>query len=507
MLSAFLKTPPPPIPEYIHYLPNISGWEKESTEAIDHREPIFLPTTNIALEQVTAAFAIALHLHQPLIPAGANGELISYLQYLLEHPCEDNRHHAEAFILGCRRMAEMIPDLVAKGYNPRIMLDYSGTLLWGLRQMGWGDILEDLKPVTLDPDYQPYVEWLGTTWSHAVIASTPIPDIKLQIEAWQHHFAAIFGWGALSRVRGFSPPKLQLPNHPDTLFAFVKALKECGYRWILVREDAVETLTGQPLQQQHLPHRLIARNSGGETLSITALIQTPSCESQFLGPMQPHERAKTLNLKPMGAVSVPPLAMQIGDGEDGGAMVGNFPGAFYQVWEAMQQQGEGKKGVVGLTGTEYLELIQAAGCSPEDYPPCQAAGQHYIWERVSADRATPEAVASAIADLQQTHPHLAIDRAAWTNRIAWVGEWQNTLTPQQQLSALFHQTVDPLLETEPESRRFFGDNLTKQFRYREALLHNLLLQDSWFEEGDRGVWSEYAQEIYRRGEAQLRDNF
>ena len=92
-------------------------------------------------------------------------------------------------------------------------------------------------------------------WSHAVIPSTPISDIKLHIIAWQQYFAAIFGWEALARVKGFSPPEMHLPNHPDTLFAFVKALKECGYRWLLVQEHTVETINGESIINRHLPHR------------------------------------------------------------------------------------------------------------------------------------------------------------------------------------------------------------------------------------------------------------
>lgn len=38
--------------------------------------------------QVRAGFAMALHMHQPSIPAGANGEVINNLQYMLEHPHE-----------------------------------------------------------------------------------------------------------------------------------------------------------------------------------------------------------------------------------------------------------------------------------------------------------------------------------------------------------------------------------------------------------------------------------
>ncbi len=66
-------------------------------------------------------------------------------------------------------------------------------------------------------------------WSHAVIPSTPIADIKLHIVAWQDNFAAIFGWEVLARVKGFSPPEMHLLNHRDILFALIKPLKESGY--------------------------------------------------------------------------------------------------------------------------------------------------------------------------------------------------------------------------------------------------------------------------------------
>ena len=81
-------------------------------------------------------------------------------------------------------------------------------------------------------------------WGHAVASSTPIPDFMLHMRAWQQQFAAVFGWEALSRVRGFSPPEMHLPNHPDAAYEYVKALKECGYRWFLVQEHSVETLEG-----------------------------------------------------------------------------------------------------------------------------------------------------------------------------------------------------------------------------------------------------------------------
>ncbi|MBD1996422.1 glycosyl hydrolase family 57 [Leptolyngbya sp. FACHB-541] len=485
-------------PELIEGLPNICGWESQVQEVAQQNQPVFLPRTNIRLEDVSAAFAIALHMHQPTVPAGANGELIGHLQYMFEHTHEGDNHNAGPFSWCYSRIADFIPELVSQGCNPRVMLDYSGNLLWGLRQMGRGDILENLKRVACDPTYQPYVEWLGTMWSHAVAPSTPIPDLKLHIQAWQHHFAAIFGWDALARVKGFSPPEMHLPNHPDTLYEFVKALKECGYCWLLVQEHAVETLEGQPLSNKHLPHRLVARNAHGETVSITALIKTQGSDTKLVAQMQPYYEAKTLSRQQLGGVTIPPLVSQIGDGENGGVMMNEFPSGFKNAWYGMRQSGGGKTGVVGLNGTEYLELIEAAGVQPADYPACQAVGQHQIWQQIG-DAVSPEAVSGAIARLKQDNPNFHMDGSSWTNDLSWVKGYENVLTPMNQLSALFHQTIDPLLADDP--------SLTRQPRYRNALLHNLLLQTSCFRYWGQGTWTEYARELYRRGEAILQADF
>jgi hypothetical protein len=497
-ISSFVPASIPPdlpeLPELIDGLPNLSGWEADVQSVTQADAPVFLPHTNLKLENLTATFSIALHMHQPTIPAGANGALISHLQYMVEHPQEGDNHNAAPFAWCYSRMGEFIPELVSQGCNPRVMLDYSGNLLWGLRQMERSDVLDNLKRITCNPTYQPYVEWLGTMWSHAVVPSTPIPDLKLHIQAWQHHFAALFGWEALARVKGFSPPEMHLPNHPDTLFEFVKALKTCGYRWLLVQEHSVETLTGQPLSHKHLPHRLIARNAHGETISITALIKTQGSDTKLVGQMQPYYEAKTLSPQAIGSLAVPPIVTQIGDGENGGVMMNEFPSAFRQAWYEMAQGGETQ----GITGTEYLELIEAAGCRPEDYPTCQATGQHQIWQRVDPATSTPAAVAQAIEQLQQANPQFHMDGASWTNHISWVQGYENVLTPMNQLSALFHQTLDPLSQQ---------PGLTREHRYRQALLYNLLLQTSCFRYWGQGTWTNYAREIYRRGEAILKADF
>ena len=138
--------------------------------------------------------------------------MISNLKYMMDNPQIGDNHNASVFHWCYKRMGEFIPQLVHEGKHPRVMLDYSGCLLHGLRHMGLDDVIDNLKRITCDPAYRRSVEWLGNTWGHAVAPSTPAQDFRLHVRAWQHHFAAIFGLEALARVRGFSPPEMALPE-------------------------------------------------------------------------------------------------------------------------------------------------------------------------------------------------------------------------------------------------------------------------------------------------------
>lgn len=477
-------------------LPPIAGREAEILALVQHAGPVALPRTNLTLASITSAFACALHMHQPTIPAGADGALISHLQYMLEHPGEGDNHNAEPFAHCYRRLADLIPQLIAEGANPRIMLDYSGNLLWGFQQMGRDDILEALRFLACDPAVVPHVEWLGTFWSHAVAPSTPIPDLKLQILAWQHHFAALFGPEALQRVKGFSPPEMHLPNHPDTLYAFVSALRDCGYRWLLVQEHSVENPDGSSLSREQtlLPNRLVARSSSGEEVAITALIKTQGSDTKLVGQMQPCYEALGLGRVPLGGTSVPALVAQIADGENGGVMMNEFPPAFLQAHRRLAAQDGGDAGTVAINGSEYLELLEAAGVGEAAFPVIQAVGQQRLWQRVSGTP-TPQAVATAITELQAGDPSFSMAGASWTNDLSWVEGYANVLEPMNQLSARFHQVFDPLVAEDPA--------VTRSVPYQEALLHVLLLETSCFRYWGQGVWTDHAREIHRRGEAAI----
>ncbi len=68
--------------------------------------------------------------------------------------------------------------------------------------------------------------------------------------------------------------------------------------------------------------------------------------------MQSFHEAKGLQPRELAGHRVPALALQTGDGENGGVMMNEFPSAYKRVWPEI-----GTEGVVGLNGPEYLGLL------------------------------------------------------------------------------------------------------------------------------------------------------
>ncbi len=480
-----------PIPEIVNGLPNICGAEKQLEAIARDHEPVFLKRTPFDLGRLQSAFGVALHMHQPLILEDGdlrNAPIIGNLQYMMERQHTHGNHDAPVFASCYSRIADFIRELVDAGRHPRVMLDYSGCLLFGLRQMGRGDILENLKTVVRDGRYWPSVEWLGTMWGHSVVPSTPVPDLLLQIRAWQQQFAAIFGWDALARVRGFSPPEMHLPNHPDVACEYVKALRQCGYQWLAVQEHTVEELDGQGLRERYLPRRLVAKNSRGEEASIVALIKTQGSDTKLIGQMQPYHEAKALQRRDLKGRSLPPLAFQISDGENGGVMMNEFPANYKGLWPQI-----GTEGVVGINGTEYLELLQAAGIAEKDFEPIQPLHQSAIWRRIDSN-ISPEAVAKAIEDAKKSDHRFQFEGGSWTNNLSWVRGYENVLDPMNRLSAQFHEKIDGHT---PDRR---------SAAYRSALFHLLTAETSCYRYWGQGRWTDYAREICRRGSDTLAHN-
>lgn len=479
------------IPEFINGLPNISGWDGEREEATrrGRDRTVFLHESGIDFGRARGACAVALHMHQPLIPAGGPGRgaeprndpLVGNLQFMLESPYEEDRHNAGVYRWCYRRPGEFVPQLVHEGKQPRIALDYTGTLLLGLQQMGAGDVLDALRFVACDPRHRRCVEFIGTTWGHAVAPSTPPQDFRLHVKAWQNHFASLFGWEALSRVRGFVPSELALPNHPDVAYEFVKTLRDCGYQWIVVQEHSVENPdTGWGTPYLHLPNRLVCTNSRGETASILALIKTKGSDTKIVGHMQPHDEAASQSRWEYRGRKILPMVTQIADGENGHVMMNEFPRTYVDV----VRRASGTE-VPLVNPTEYLEYLWADGWREEDFPVVQPIRQKRIWERFKPGDGH-EKLGQAIERLQKEDYHFHVEGGSWTNDISWVYGYENVLGPMEKASALFSEKV------------LRPGVWPGEHRYRNALLHLLTAQTSCFRYWGQGRWTEYGREISRR---------
>jgi hypothetical protein len=475
------------MPECVDGLPNLSGFEEQVARAIAgaRERPVFLADSGIAFERVRSACAIALHMHQPLVPAGGGelrtAALIGNLQRMYEHPGEGDNHNAPAMRRCYARIGEFVPTLLAEGLEPRVMLEYSGTLLHGLRLMGADDVIDSLRRVTCDPNCRRAVEWLGAPWGHAVAPSTPFQDYRLHVRAWQHHFAAMFGVEALARVRGFSPSEMALPNHPEVAYEFVRTLVECGYHWVLVQQDTVEEVGGAAaLRPPHLPHRLVCRSASGAAVSIVAIIKTQGSDSKLVGQMQPWYEARGLSRVELGGRAVPPLVTQIADGENGGVMMNEFPPKYFDVVR------EASGGEVPLLNvTEYLEHLFAQGVRESDLPEVQPLLQGRIWARMQPGDGV-ERLESVIAALRDEDPRFHVEGGSWTGDRSWVRGYADVLGAMEQASAQFHETV---------TRRGMP---TGERRYRNALLHLLASQTSCYRYWGQGVWTDYGRELCRR---------
>jgi hypothetical protein len=477
------------LPEYVEGLPNLSGAEATIEKTWRGRQRT-APEGGVDFPRINAACAIALHMHQPLIPAGGGdlqtAAVISNLKHMMDNQGIGDNHNAPVFLWCYKRMGEFIPSLIDEGKQPRVMLEYSGTLLHGLRQMGAHDVIDALKTITCNPRYRHAAEWLGCPWGHAVAPSTPVQDFRLHVKAWQHHFAAIFGLEALARVRGFSPSEMALPNHPDVAYEYIKTLKDCGFQWVLVQEHTVEQPdNGWGPQHKHLPHRLECRNAQGDSVSIIAIIKTQGSDTKLVAQMQPYYEAKSLDRWELAGRSVPPLVSQIADGENGGVMMNEFPGKYM---EAMRECAGSPTPVMNVT--EYLEHLFAGGVTESDLPLVQPIHQKRIWDRFKPG-AGADPLEKVIAELKQEDHRFHMDGGSWTNNISWVKGYENVLGPMEKVSALFNEKM--LKAGIPSSDP----------RYRNALYHLMASQTSCYRYWGQGLWTDYGREICRRAEAIL----
>ena len=128
-------------------------------------------------------------------------------------------------------------------------------------------------------------------------------------------------------------------------------------------------------------------------------------------------------------------------------MMNEFPSAFIQAHHRIAAQGS-DPGTVAINGTEYLELLEAAGVGCRDFPPIQAVQQHKLWQQLSGPP-SPATTEAAIARLQASDPSFSMAGASWTNNLSWVEGYANVLEPLARLSADFHRLFDEQVAQDP----------------------------------------------------------
>ncbi|MDT8405916.1 MAG: glycosyl hydrolase family 57 [Methylococcales bacterium] len=480
---------------YRNEYPQLSGAEALLEKTLKERpQQLYLPHSDIDFNAINSTCAVALHMHQPLIPAGGGdlqtAGIIGNLQYMMEHQGIGDNHNAPVFLWCYRRMAELIPQLVNEGKSPRVMLEYSGTLFHGLRSMGQQQVLDDLRTITCDANYNRCVEWLGAPWGHAVAPSTPVQDYRLHVIAWQHHFAGLYGLDALARVKGFSPSEMALPNHPDVAYEFVKTLRDCGYQWVLVQEHSVELPdSGHHSSQPHLPHRLVCKNADGEEAEIIAIIKTQGSDTKLVAQMQPFYEAQGLGRQTLAGKSIPPVVTQIADGENGGVMMNEFPPKFQ---EATRMASGSQTPLVNIS--EYLEYLFSIGLTEQDFPAVQPVKQKQIWDNVKPG-AGSEKVNQVIEQLKKEDHQFHMDGGSWTNDLSWVKGYDDVLSAMEHASSVFNEkALKPGVDK----------NSTE---FNNALYHLLSSQTSCYRYWGQGEWTDYGREICRRTQAILENDF
>jgi hypothetical protein len=274
---------------------------------------------------------------------------------------------------------------------------------------------------------------------------------------------------------------MALPNHPDIAYEFVKTLIDCGYHWVLVQEHSVEhPEDGSNPRQPHLPHRLVCKNSAGESASIVAIVKTQGSDTKLVAQMQPAYEARSLNRQKLAGREIPPLVTQIADGENGGVMMNEFPPKYQDVIAESSWSD-----TPALNVTEYLEHLNALGITDKDFPVIQPIFQKQIWDQMKPGEG-PEKLKQVIDQLSKGDHRFHMDGGSWTNNLSWVKGYEQVLKPMEEASAHFYRKV--IAEKIPSS----------DSRYRNALFHLLSSQTSCYRYWGEGEWTDYGKEICRR---------
>ena len=128
---------------------------------------------------------------------------------------------------------------------------------------------------------------------------------------------------------------------------------------------------------------------------------------------------------PLAGRQAPPLVTQIGDGENGGVMMNEFPPKYMEV----MREASGSE-IPPVNATEHLEYLSAIGVQENDLPAIQPVHQKRIWERFQPGQGR-ERLDAVIAELRSQDHRFNMEGGSWTNNLSWVRGYENVLGPME----------------------------------------------------------------------------
>ena len=244
-------------------------------------------------------------MHQPLIPAGGGRPPHAPRSSATSASCWSTRRCGTTttprpFSGATGGWASSSPSS-AGGQEPRVMLDYSGCLLHGLRQMGAGDVIEALAAprqptrrtaaassgwAALGPRRRPVHAGPGLPPARARPGSTTSPPSS----GWTR-------WGgcAASRPRRWRCPTTRTPPSSSSGPSGSAATAGCWSRSTPSSGRRTAGSAGRTCRTGWMPATL-----GASAASITAVIKTQGSDTKLVGQMQPYYEAKGLSRVDLG---------------------------------------------------------------------------------------------------------------------------------------------------------------------------------------------------------------
>jgi len=300
-----------------------------------------------------------LHMHQPLV--WYKNRLMSNLEMMILSNDSGIVNNSILIARAYKNPVKYVKDLKRKGFNPKIMLDFSGILLESLKELTKnfkkmkvgeekiGDIIKLYKEVL--KKYPSSIEFAGTAYSHCYFPVTPETDWELQITEWKNVFKKLFGKNALEHVKGFWLPEMGIPGDEDKLAELIKILKDTGYEWVILSTDAIEGEEEMSYERRisltSRPHVLSVKGEEITTIlkiKYDFLDQQSGCDANCVY-RKCLEAAKTFKNKK------PALIVPATDGENGNVMLNEFfPKTFVPFFKKRVE-----KKISSLTITEFLQ--------------------------------------------------------------------------------------------------------------------------------------------------------